>query len=138
LQGGPVIALLLLGLYLTLATPNFLTESNISNVLRRTSVIAILAIGQTFVILSAGIDLSVGSTSALAASTSAVLMTQPIRIGDFTLGPIDFLPGVFVALGVGALAGQDRRGPSTHQPAPQGHTAATSPAAVRPACEHRR
>jgi ribose/xylose/arabinose/galactoside ABC-type transport system permease subunit len=105
LQGGPIIALLLLGLYLTLATPNFLTESNISNVLRRTSVIAILAIGQTFVILSAGIDLSVGSTSALAASTSAVLMTQPIRIGDFTLGPIDFLPGVFVALGVGALAG---------------------------------
>jgi ribose/xylose/arabinose/galactoside ABC-type transport system permease subunit len=105
LQGGPIIALLLLGLYLTLATPHFLTESNISNVLRRTSVIAILAIGQTFVILSAGIDLSVGSTAALAASTSAVMMTQPIKIGEFTLGPVDFLPGMFIALGVGALAG---------------------------------
>ncbi|MBE0691389.1 MAG: ABC transporter permease, partial [Anaerolineae bacterium] len=57
LQGGPVIALLALCLFLTLSSDFFLTESNLSNVARRTSIIAILAIGQTFVILASGIDL---------------------------------------------------------------------------------
>jgi ribose transport system permease protein len=105
LQGGPFIALLLLCLYLTLASPFFLTEGNITNVVRRTAFIAILAIGQTFVILAAGIDLSVGSTAALAASTSAVMMTQPVAIAGIVIGPVDFLPGLIIALVVGILAG---------------------------------
>jgi len=105
LQGGPIIALLLLCLYLSLATPFFLTEGNMTNVLRRTAFIAILAIGQTFVILAAGIDLSVGSTAALAASTSAVLMTQPVSIAGVVIGPVDFLPGLMIAITVGMLAG---------------------------------
>ena len=105
LQGGPLIALLLLALYLSLATPHFLTEGNLTNVMRRTAVIALLAIGQTFVILAAGIDLSVGSIAALAGSTAAVAMTRPIPVGDTVLGPVDFLPGLLVAIAVGALAG---------------------------------
>ena len=105
LQGGPLIALLLLGLYLSIATPHFLTDGNLTNVMRRTSVIALLAIGQTFVILAAGIDLSVGSIAALAGSASAVAMTRPITVADTVVGPVDFLPGLLVALAVGALAG---------------------------------
>ncbi|NDJ60450.1 MAG: ABC transporter permease [Chloroflexi bacterium] len=106
LQGGPLIALLLLCIYLALATPFFLTEGNITNVLRRGAVLAILAIGQTFVILSAGIDLSVGSVAALSASVSAVLMTQRIEITEtLFIGPVDFWVGLPIGIGVGALAG---------------------------------
>ena len=53
--------LLLLCVVLSIATPNFATPNNISNLLRQGSMIAILAIGQTFVIITAGIDLSVGA-----------------------------------------------------------------------------
>jgi len=105
LQAGPLIALLALCLFLALSTPFFLTESNLTNVARRTAVIAILAVGQTFVILSAGIDLSVGSTAALAGSTAAVAMTQPIAIGGWVIGPVDFGVGLVIALAVGLLAG---------------------------------
>ena len=105
LQGGPLIALLVLCLFIALSTPFFLTESNMTNVARRTSIIVILAVGQTFVILSSGIDLSVGSTAALAGSVSAVLMTQPVRVGDLVLGPVDFGVGVIAALATGLVAG---------------------------------
>lgn len=105
LQAGPLIALLALCLFLTLSTPFFLTESNLTNVGRRTAIIAILAIGQTFVILSAGIDLSVGSIAALAGSVSAVSMTQPIRIGEWVIGPVDFGVGIVIALLTGLIAG---------------------------------
>jgi ribose/xylose/arabinose/galactoside ABC-type transport system permease subunit len=105
LQGGPLFALIALCLFLALSTPFFLTESNLTNVMRRTSVVAILAIGQTFVILSAGIDLSVGSTAALAGSLSAVMMTQPIYIGELVIGPVDFGVGLVVALLTGITAG---------------------------------
>ncbi|MBL8152916.1 MAG: ABC transporter permease [Anaerolineae bacterium] len=105
LQGGPLIALLALCLFITLSTPFFLTESNMTNVARRTAIIVILAVGQTFVILSSGIDLSVGSTAALAGSVSTVMMTQPVRIGDWVYGPIDFGVGLIVALATGLLAG---------------------------------
>ncbi len=53
--------LVLLCVALSFATPNFATEKNISNLLRQGSMIAILAVGQTFVIITAGIDLSVGA-----------------------------------------------------------------------------
>lgn len=105
IQGGPVIALVLLSLYLTSATPFFMTEGNVANVTRRTAVTAIFAIGQTFVILTGGIDLSVGAIGALAASIAAVVMTQQINIFGVTIGPVDFGVGLIIALGVGLLAG---------------------------------
>jgi ribose transport system permease protein len=105
LQGGPVIALILLGIYLANATPFFLTDSNMVNVTRRTAITAIFAIGQTFVILTGGIDLSVGAIGALAASISAVFMTQQIEVFGTTVGPVDFGLGLVIALGVGVLAG---------------------------------
>ncbi|CAA9398355.1 hypothetical protein AVDCRST_MAG82-52 [uncultured Rubrobacteraceae bacterium] len=69
---GPVIILLLLVLAMTLLSPVFLTGANISNVAVQTSVLAVLAIGQLFVILVAGIDLSVGSVLGLSTVTGAI------------------------------------------------------------------
>jgi len=105
LQGGPFIALLLLCAYLSLASRHFLSEGNLVNVSRQTSITAILAIGQTLVILSGGIDLSVGAIAALAASVSSVLMTQQLQVAGTTIGPVHFPLGLVIALLAGALCG---------------------------------
>lgn len=105
LRGGPLIALFLLSGYLAYTTPHFFEEDNLVNVARRTSPVAIFAIGQTFVILTGGIDLSVGAIGALAASVSAVCMTQRVNFYGWEFGPIGFVEGLFLALGVGMLAG---------------------------------
>jgi ribose transport system permease protein len=62
---GPVLVLVLLIAGLSVLSPVFLTPRNAGNVLAQTAVIAILSIGQLIVILTRGIDLSVGSTLAL-------------------------------------------------------------------------
>lgn len=74
LRGGPIIALFLLVGYLSAVSPYFRTTSNFMNILAQTSVTAILAVGQTLVIISAGIDLSVAAMMALAGSMAAVAM----------------------------------------------------------------
>jgi ribose/xylose/arabinose/galactoside ABC-type transport system permease subunit len=71
-RGGAVVILLLLVLSFFIATPDFLTGSNSLNILQQYSVPAILAVGQTLVIISGGIDLSVASTAALSGSLMAV------------------------------------------------------------------
>ena len=63
---GPLLILILLIAVISQATPYFLKPVNISNILAQTAVIAIVAIGQHLVILTRGIDLSVGSNLALA------------------------------------------------------------------------
>lgn len=65
-KSGPLLGLVLLSIFLTLLSPVFLTFNNLFNVGTQIAVIAILALGQTFVIVSGGIDLSVGSVLALA------------------------------------------------------------------------
>ena len=105
LRGGPLIALILLATYLSLATPYFLTTGNLVNVARQSSITAILAVGQTLVILSAGIDLSVPAILALSGSVASVLMTQHVTILGLTIGPVDVGVGILVALAVGTLAG---------------------------------
>ena len=62
---GPLIGLLLLCAFLSLATDTFLALRNFLNILDQITVIGIIAVGMTFVILIAGIDLSVGSVLAL-------------------------------------------------------------------------
>ncbi len=62
LFGLTLLALLvLLWIVLSFATPSFASANNIANLLRQGSMIAILAVGQTFVIITGGIDLSVGA-----------------------------------------------------------------------------
>ena len=70
--GGALAILLFLVVGFYIATPDFLTVNNTLNILRQYSVPAILAVGQTLVIVSAGIDLSVASTAALSGSLMAV------------------------------------------------------------------
>ena len=62
---GILIALVVLCLDLQLAQPVFLTSSNLLNVLQQISTNFVIAVGMTFVIISGGIDLSVGSNIAL-------------------------------------------------------------------------
>lgn len=69
---GPVVILAGLIVGMSLASPVFLTTGNIGNVLSQTAVIAVLAVGQLLVVLTRGIDLSVGSTLALASVVGAI------------------------------------------------------------------
>ncbi|MEG1604591.1 MAG: ABC transporter permease [Clostridia bacterium] len=71
---GILIALIVLCLDLTLATDKFLTAGNLLNVLQQISINFVIAIGMTFVIISGGIDLSVGSNIALTGLLMAILM----------------------------------------------------------------
>jgi ribose/xylose/arabinose/galactoside ABC-type transport system permease subunit len=77
-QFGTLIGLVALCLVLWILTPYFLTVSNLLNVAEQTSINAIVAVGMTFVILSAGIDLSVGSIVAL----SGVILGMALRDGE--------------------------------------------------------
>jgi ribose transport system permease protein len=65
-QAGPVLILALVALAMTLLSPFFLTERNLTNLGFQTSIVAVLALGQLLVILTRGVDLSVGSVVALA------------------------------------------------------------------------
>jgi ribose/xylose/arabinose/galactoside ABC-type transport system permease subunit len=74
---GTLAGLIGLGALLSILTPDFLTVSNLLNVLQQTSINAVIAIGMTFVILSGGIDLSVGSLVAL----SGVALAYALQAG---------------------------------------------------------
>jgi ribose transport system permease protein len=73
LRAGPAIMLALVVLGATLATPLFMTTRNLGNLLDASAVIAVLGIGQLLVIITRGIDLSVGSTIALATVLGAIV-----------------------------------------------------------------
>ena len=73
---GPLIGLLLLVIVITLLNPSFLSINNLFNVLRQVSISALIAFGMTFVILTGGIDLSVGSTLALTGAVAASLLAS--------------------------------------------------------------
>ena len=72
--------LVLLWAILAFATPNFMTDKNISNLLRQGSMIAILAVGQTFVIITSGIDLSVGAVVGFSTVIIAMLLNAGVPV----------------------------------------------------------
>ncbi len=73
---GPLVVLLILCTVATLSFPTFLTPVNLGNILKQVSLVGVVSIGMTFVILSGGIDLSVGSIAAVAAVLAAKLSGQ--------------------------------------------------------------
>ncbi len=89
----PFGTLLALFIGLSIATPNFLTETNISSVIRQTAVINIMALGMTMIIVAGGIDLSVGSILAFGGLVGTMALEQgyPIPVGIF----IGILGGMF-------------------------------------------
>lgn len=99
---GPLLALLLLFVAGSLMSPTFLTAENLLNVLTRSSVIGIIAIGATFVITARGLDLSVGAMAALVAGLSILCMNA--MIASLAAGPALIL-GLALALAFGAAAG---------------------------------
>ncbi|MGO1972219.1 MAG: ABC transporter permease [Propionibacteriaceae bacterium] len=90
----PSVLLAQLALW-TMLVPSFLTQTNLINIARTSSLIGIMAIGMTFVILTAGIDLSVGSL----VSFVGLVCASTLAAGGGTVGV------VVVGLGLGALAG---------------------------------
>ena len=100
---GPLLGLLALMLVATLLNHDFLSLSNLMNILTRASFTGIIAVGMTFVIVSGGIDLSVGSMAALIAGSMILVMNALVPTlgsGWVTIGV-----GMLCALGIGGLAG---------------------------------
>jgi len=95
----PFVTLVVLFIALTIASPHFLTETNLASVVRQTAVINIIALGMTLVIITAGIDLSVGSMLALA----GLFGTMAMRDGHSI--PYAIATGVVAGLICGLLNG---------------------------------
>lgn len=96
---GVALILLALMVFLTVYTDTFLTTTNIFNILRAFSWIAISAFGQAMVIITAGIDLSVGSVMAISGLASAMLMVAGVPV------PLAVGGGLLTGFGVGLLNG---------------------------------
>ncbi|MCC4796608.1 ribose ABC transporter permease [Enterovibrio norvegicus] len=100
-----LIALLFLIVVVSFLSPNFFTVDNILNILRQTSINAIIAVGMTLVILTAGIDLSVGSVLALcgAFAASLIAMEVPVLIAVptalFAGAVLGAISGIIIAKG---------------------------------------
>jgi ribose transport system permease protein len=92
-------ALIVVFIYLAIASPVFLTFNNLFNIVAQTTVTAVIAIGMTFVIISAGIDLSVGSIAALAGVFGVSLMLRGIS------WPLAVVGGVLIGGLVGLVNG---------------------------------
>jgi ribose transport system permease protein len=100
---GPVLGLIALCIAGTLLNGDFATIDNLMNVLTRTAFIGIIAVGMTFVIISGGIDLSVGSMAALIAGCMIYFMNQLAMGMGGDLAPITMLVlGIGMALVLGA------------------------------------
>src|SRR4051794_24035729 len=81
----PFVTLIVLFVTLAIASPHFLTNTNLSSVVRQTAVINIMALGMTLIIVSGGIDLSVGAILAMGGLLGTMTMEkgQPILAGIF-------------------------------------------------------
>lgn len=105
---GPVLALLVLVVAVSVMNMSFLAPSNLLNLLRQVSINALIAFGMTFVILTGGIDLSVGSILALSGAISAYMIQAgvspaiSIAIGMLTGALFGLINGILVAYGKAA------------------------------------
>jgi ribose transport system permease protein len=98
---GILPILLLICILFALLSPNFLTTGNAVNILRQASINIVLATGMTFVILTGGIDLSVGSVLAVSAVVAVLVSLLPV-LGWFAV-PAALLTGLLLGLINGAF-----------------------------------
>lgn len=101
---GVIIAFTVLVVYLSLASPNFLTTSNIMIVIRQAIFVALMAIGMTFIIAEGAIDLSVGATLGISGIMVAALILAGVNI--YLAVVITLLFGIFIGLINGLLVTQ--------------------------------
>ncbi len=92
---------------LSIVQPAFLSSNNIFNVLTQTTIFGIMALGLTFVIISTGIDLSVGSVLALSGVVAASLAQMSTATGKYfpNMGELPLIVPVLAALTIGATCG---------------------------------
>ncbi|KAF3299746.1 ribose ABC transporter permease [Carnobacterium sp. PL24RED07] len=97
---GPLLALIVLIIFVSVLSPSFLSLTNLMNLMRQVSTNALIAFGMTFVIITGGIDLSVGSTLALSSAIMAGMIVNGIDpliamtvslIAGFVLGAVNGL-----------------------------------------------
>ena len=92
----PIVAALILAcVVMFILTPQFLTTSNLVNILTQSSIVGIAAVGATFIIITGGIDLSVGSNVALSGMVAATLVSSGV----------DGLTGILIAIAVAVAVG---------------------------------
>ena len=94
-DAGTLIGLLIIIITFSFLSPVFFTIPNLLNILQQSSINALIALGMTLVIISGGIDLSVGPTAALAAVLGATMMVAGVPV------PL----AILATLGIGAICG---------------------------------
>src|SRR5690349_20367414 len=97
---SPAIVLVLSVIVFGLLNERFLNPANLSLITQQVAVVGTLAVAQTLIILTAGIDLSVGAVMIL----SSMVVAQ-LAVGSGIPGPLALLTGLVVGLGAGALNG---------------------------------
>jgi ribose transport system permease protein len=95
----PFLTLVLLFVGLAIASPHFLTQTNLSSVVRQTAVINLMALGMTLIIITSGIDLSVGAILAMAGFLGCKAMERGMPI------PVGVLVGILTGLACGFVNG---------------------------------
>ena len=105
---APLLFLIALMVLFALVQPRFLSEINLFNVMRQVSITGLLAVGMTFVILTAGIDLSVGSLLAFAGLVAAAVakggMENRFTVGEGGVG-YGWFAAALAAIAVGLAGG---------------------------------
>lgn len=94
-DAGTLIGLIIIMAVFAVLVPGFVSERNLINILQQSSINACIALGMTLVIISGGIDLSVGPTAAISAVLTATLLVTGVPV------PVALLAG----LGIGAVCG---------------------------------
>ncbi len=107
---APLVVVVILALVVGLKDPRFFSAANLSNVLSRTVTLALIAIGQTVVIVSGQIDLSVGSVLALTSVCAGLVLTAegglPAQMGEGWRVPLAVLAAMLVGTLCGFVNGQ--------------------------------
>ncbi|MGL5051868.1 MAG: ABC transporter permease subunit, partial [Fusobacteriaceae bacterium] len=99
----PLVGLIIFSIVVSIFNPRFLSINNLLNVLRQTSINSVIAIGMTLVILTGGIDLSVGSVLAITGALCAAMISagiNPMAVIVITLAIgfiLGLLNGVFIS-----------------------------------------
>jgi ribose transport system permease protein len=95
----PFLSLIILFVALAIASPHFLTSTNLSSVVRQTAVINIMALGMTMIIITGGIDLSVGAILAMGGLLGTMAMEKGLSI------PAGVLIGILTGFACGLANG---------------------------------
>lgn len=100
---GPLLALLVLAMILAIASPNFLTINNIMNILRQTAVNGLISAGMLVVLITGGIDLSVGANAVSCACVMGMLLSKFSVTNPFVLIGAAIITGILIGLINGLL-----------------------------------